>query len=290
MVKKVEGNKKQNGKNKYVSTKLSLLNKDDVVISDVHKEIMKDEIKELPPIKEGQLNLSGVYIYDVGNKYEVKVYVRNGLSYNLNLKDIPIVIKNSKGEILASKMFDFTKIGQLPPHSVRPVKIYFDKEDFKTDNVPDDWKIALNGTFKISREIKPVYEGLPENIDDKDRQVFEEFLEGLPKIEEGEFSISTFSIGINTDGNILVTCVMRNASSKIVTVNKVPMTLLNQDKKVVKSNEFELKGFDVHSYKAKVCNFAFPTGIRPEKAQELKGWSLVYKLLNPKAKMVSDLQ
>lgn len=279
MVKKEEKNKKQDKKSQYVYTKLSLLDKDDVVLSDVHKEIMKDEIKELPPIKEGQLNLSGIYIYDVGDKYEVKLYVRNGLSYNLNLKNLPLVIENSKGDILASKMFDFTKIGELPPHSVRPVKIYFSKQDFKTEPLPDDWKIALNGTFKITREIKPVYEGLPENISDKDRRVFDEFLEGLPKIEEDEFSISTFSIGINTDGNILVTCVMRNASSKIVTVNKVPITLLNQDKKVVRSNEFELQNFDVHPYKARVCNFVFPTTVRPERAQELKGWSIVYKLL-----------
>ncbi|MBV4417255.1 SLAP domain-containing protein [Clostridium tyrobutyricum] len=278
MVKKSENSKKKDTKNQYVSTKLSLLDKDDVVISDVQKEILEDEIKELPPIKEGQLNLSGIYIYDLGEKYELKIYVRNGLSDNLNLEDIPIVIKDSKGKIIASKMFDFRKLGELPPHSVRPLKLYFNKEDFTVDKIPEKWEVALNGSFKISRKVKPVYEGLPENISDKDRKVLETFLEGLPDIEEGEFSISTFSIGINTDGTILATCVMRNGSPKLIEVNTIPITLLNEKKQIVNSNQFELKDFSVNPYRARLCNFSFQTGVKPEKAQELKGWSIAYKL------------
>ncbi|MBP2033731.1 SLAP domain-containing protein [Clostridium algifaecis] len=279
MVKKTENNASKTDKSQYVSTKLSLLEKDNVVISDVHKEILEDEIKELPPIKEGQLNVSGVYIYDQGDKFEVKIYVRNGVSDNLNLEDIPLVIKNSKDEILAAQTFDLRGLGQLPPHSVRPIKVYFDKENVKVDSIPnDDWEIALNGTFKITTRVKTSYEGLPEKISDEDRLVFEEFLESLPELEEGEFSISTFSIGINTDGVILVTCVMRNAAPKPITLNKVPMTLLNEEKKIVNSNEFELDNFTVSPYRARVCNFAFKTNVKPEKNQELKDWSIVYKL------------
>ncbi|WP_039657048.1 SLAP domain-containing protein [Clostridium tyrobutyricum] len=277
MVKKTEPNV-ENNENDYVSTKLSLLDKDNVVISDVHKEILEDEIKELPPIKEGELNVSGAYIFDQGDKYEIKVYVRNGLSENLNLEDIPFVIKGSKGEILASQLFDLRALGQLPPHSVRPIKIYFNKENVKVDKIPEKWELALNGTFKISRKVKTRYEGLPEKISDKDKKVLQDFLDGLPDIEEGEFSISTFSIGINTDGTILATCVMRNAALKPITLEKVPVTLLNEDRKIVNSNEFKLKDFTVSPYRARLCNFSFQTGIKPEKAQELKDWSIVYKL------------
>ncbi|MBV4419618.1 SLAP domain-containing protein [Clostridium tyrobutyricum] len=278
MVKKTEDNPKKDNI-EYVSTKLSLLDNDNVVISDVHKEILEDEIKELPPIKEGQLNVSGVYIYDQGDKYEVKIYVRNGISDNLNLEDIPLVIKNSKDEILASQQFDFRGLGQLPPHSVRPIKVYFDKKNVKVDSIPeDDWEIALNGTFKVTKKVRPIYEGLPENIEDNDRKVFEDFLSGLPELEEGQFSISTFSIGINTDGSILATCVMRNAAQKPIVIKKIPITLLNDKNQVVMSNKFELADFEISPYRARLCNFSFQTGVKPEKAQELKGWSIAYKL------------
>jgi SLAP domain-containing protein len=278
MVKKAENNKKKDTNNQYVSTKLSLLDKDDVVISDVQKEIMEDEIKELPPIKEGQLNLSGVYMYDDGDRYEVKIYVRNGLSDNLNLEDIPIDIIDSKGGILASKSFDFRKLGKLPPHSVRPLKIYFNKDEVKVDKIPEKWNIALNGKFKMTRKVKTSYEGLPEQISDKDKKVLQDFLLGLPELEEGAFSISLFSIGINTDGVILATCVARNASYKSVAVNAIPITIINDKKQIVASHHFELKDFNISPYRARLCNFSFQTGIRPEKAQELKGWSIAYKL------------
>ncbi len=280
MVKKAQ-HSKANDSEEYVSTVLSLLDEEENVVSDVQKEIFEDEIKELPPIKEGELNVSGIYAYDLEDKLEVKIYVRNGLSYDLNLQRIPFIITNSKGEILAAQEFNLACLGELPPHSARPVKLYFDKKNVKVDKIPqDDWKVALNGTFNISSTVRPVYEGLPDGIDLNDKLVFDKFLEQLPEIKQGEFDISTFSIGIQTNGNILVTAVMRNATNKPITINKMPMTVLDDKKRAVKSENFLLKDFTVNPCKAKICNFAFPTNVYPEQDQALNGWSVAYKLVN----------
>lgn len=280
MVKKTQDGKKNN-KKEYVSTVLSLLDEEENVVSDVQKEIFIDEIRELPPIKEGELNVSGVYAYDLGDKVEVKVYVRNGLSTNLNLQKIPFLIVNSKGETLASQTFNLSSLGKLPPHSARPVKLYFEKKNLKVDKIPaDDWKIVLNGEFNITSKVRPRYEGLPEGISVEDKLVFDKFLDELPEMEEGEFSISTFSIGLQTNGNILITTVMRNATNKPITINKMPMTVLDKNKRAVKSQDFNLKDFTVSPYRAKLCNFAFPTDVHPEYDQALEGWSVIYKLVN----------
>jgi SLAP domain-containing protein len=280
MVKKTQDGKKNN-KKEYVSTVLSLLDEEENVVSDVQKEIFIDEIRELPPIKEGELNVSGVYAYDLGDKVEVKVYVRNGLSTNLNLQKIPFLIVNSKGKTLASQTFNLSSLGKLPPHSARPVKLYFEKKNLKVDKIPaDDWKIVLNGEFNITSKVRPRYEGLPEGISVEDKLVFDKFLDELPEMEEGEFSISTFSIGLQTNGNILITTVMRNATNKPITINKMPMTVLDKNKRAVKSQDFNLKDFTVSPYRAKLCNFAFPTDVHPEYDQALEGWSVIYKLVN----------
>ncbi|QXE19752.1 SLAP domain-containing protein [Clostridium sp. 001] len=285
MVKKAQKDRAQGGE-EYVSTVLSLLDEEENVVSDVQKEIFEDEIKELPPIKEGQLNVSGVYAYDVGDKLEVKIYVRNGLSDKLNLKMIPFVIKNSKGDILAAQQFNLACLGELPPHSARPIKLYFDKKNVKVDKIPqDDWEVALNGEFNVRSTVRPIYEGLPEGMRDEDKLVFNKFLAELPEMEEGEFSISTFSIGIQTNGNILVTAVMRNASNQPITISKMPMTVLDAKKRAVKSESFELKDFTVSPYRAKICNFAFPTDVHPEQNQALDGWSVAYKLVKINGKV-----
>lgn len=279
MVKKTEHDRENTG-TEYVSTVLSLLDEEENVVSDVQKEIFEDEIKELPPIQEGQLNVSGIYLYDLEDKLEVKVYIRNGLSYNLNLNKIPFVITNSKGDVLAAQKFNLSSLGTLPPHSARPLKLYFDKENVKVDKIlEDDWKIILEGEFNITSKVRPRYEGLPEDMDVKDKLVFDKFLEELPEMAEGEFSISTFSVGLQKNGNILVTAVIRNATNKPITIDKIPITVLDAKKRAVKSEKFTLDDFTVNPYRAKICNFAFPTNVHPEEDTSLNDWSVVYKLV-----------
>ncbi|WP_411679078.1 SLAP domain-containing protein [Clostridium thailandense] len=282
MVKKTqknEENKIEADNKEYVPTVLSLLDKDENVVSDVQKEIFEEEIQELPPIEEGQLNISGIYVYDLGKKFETKVYIRNGLSDDLKLGNIPLLIINSKGETLARQVFNLESLGTLPPRSARPLKLYFDKANVNVESIPaDDWSIVLDGKFDVTATIKPIFEGLPEDIDLEDKLVFDKFLEELPELKEGEFSISTFSIGIQKDGNILVTCVMRNATSRPMSIDKVPVTVLDAEKRIVKSNLFKLKDFSINSGRARICNFAFPTNVRPEEDVALEDWTVAYQL------------
>lgn len=282
-IQKKEQNSTKVDNREYVPTVLSLLDKDNNVISDVQKEILEDEINELPPIEEGQLNISGIYVYDLGEKLETKVYIRNGLSEDLNLKYIPLLIINSKGETLASQVFNLESLGTLPPHSARPLKLYFEKQNVKVDNIDlNDWKIVLDGKFDITTKVRTVYEHLPEEIDVEDKLVFDKFLDELPELNEGEFSISTFSIGIQTNGNILVTSVMRNATNEPVSIDKVPITVLDAEGRIVKSNLFKLDKFVISSDRARICNFAFPTNVHPEQDVALDDWSVTYQL--PKTK------
>lgn len=279
MVKKTE-HSKENTTTEYVSTVLSLLDEEENVVSDVQKEIFEDEIKELPPIQEGQVNVSGVYLYDAGDKIEVKIYIRNGLTYDLNLEKIPFAITNSKGDVLASQEFNLSSIGTIPPYSARPLKLYFEKNNIKVDKIPeDDWNIVLNGEFNVTSKVKTRYEGLPEDIDLKDKLVFDKFLKELPEMTAGEFSISTFSIGLQKNGNILVTAVMRNATDKPITIDKMPITVLDGKNRAVKSEKFTLDHFTVNPYRAKICNFAFPTNVHPEENTPLNDWSVAYKMV-----------
>lgn len=262
----------------YVPTVLSLLDEEENVVSDVQKEILQDEIDELSEIEEGQMNIAGVYIYDIGEKLEVKAYIRNGLSEKLMLKKIPLVITNSKSEILARQIFNLEVLGDLPAYSARPIKLYFDKKNLRVSSIDaEDWKIVFDADFTVTKQIKVRYEDLPEDIELGDKWVYDKFLDELPVLSEGEFSISTFSIGIEKDGNILVTSVMRNATNEPMKLGKLPVTVIDNNGRVIKSNMFKLDKFVVNPYKAKICNFSFPTGVRLEENLGLDDWSVSYQ-------------
>ncbi|WML36736.1 SLAP domain-containing protein [Clostridium sp. OS1-26] len=102
-IKNMENNEIQNKEDnrEYVPTILSLLEFDENVMSDVQKEILEEELSEFQQIKEGEVNIAGVYVYDSGNKedkIEVKAYIRNGLTKSIDLESIPLFISNSKNK------------------------------------------------------------------------------------------------------------------------------------------------------------------------------------------------
>lgn len=281
MVKKVQKTKTSSAKRDAkaeVPTVLSLVEHDQVVMSDVQKEILTDEIEKLPPIKEGELNVSGIYAYDLGDKLEVKAYIRNGYSRSVALKYIPFMLLNSKDEKLAYQMFNLEELGEIPSGAARPVKLYFEKKNVYVDKISlDDWKIAFDARLKVLKKVKVSYQDLP-IIDLNSRMVFESFLDELPDLNEGEFSISKFSIGIEKNGNIIVTVIMRNATAKPIKLEEMPVSVKDQNGNVVKSNLFKLNDFVVNPLKAKVCNFAFPTKIRLQENIALDDWDISFKL------------
>lgn len=263
----------------YVPTVLSLLEHDENVMSDVQKEILEEEIAELPQIVEGQLNVAGIYVYDLGEKLEVKAYIRNGLSEKVILRKVPFYISNSKDEILAQQMFNLESLGEIPPHSARPVKLFFEKKNVKVDKIPmDDWKVVFDARLRATKTVKTQYEDLPEGIDIGDKLVFDNFLNELPELNEGEVSISTFSIGIQKGGNIIVTLVVRNGNNQSINMEKIPVTLKDGSGTVVKSELFTLNNFKVDALKARICNLVFPTGVNVEEDIALKDWSVKFGL------------
>lgn len=262
-----------------VPTVLSLLENDDNVMSDVQKDILEDELEELPPIKEGQLNISGIYVYDLGEKLEVKVYIRNGLSKEIVLETMPLAILNSKNEVLAHQMFNLKSLGTIPPHAARPLKLYYEKKNVYVEEIPiDDWTIGFDTNVRTIKEVNVNYEKLPKNIDIEDKLVFDKFLRSLPNLKEDQFSVSTFSIGIQKDGTIMVTVVMRNGNDKAIALKEIPMSVIDANGNVVKSNLFKLENFEVGALKARIFNFAFPTNFRLENNVALNDWKVEFNL------------
>ncbi|KOR24353.1 SLAP domain-containing protein [Clostridium sp. L74] len=270
---------KKVNKDEALDIQLSLLEKDRQVMSKVQREILEEELDELVPIREGQVNVAGIYIYDLGDKYEVKAYLRNGMKNEINFEKIPFKIINSKGEFLASQTFDLKAMGNIPSCAARPWILYFDKENVLVDKISmDDWKLVFDNSLKALRNLTVDIENLPVGIDAESKKVYTDFLEELQPLKEGEVSFSKFSIGINEQGYLLVTIVIRNGCNKGINIEKLPMTIKDQQGNTVVSEVFELKDLKVSPMKAKVCNFAFPLQIEEKAVIPLDSWQIEYNV------------
>lgn len=245
---------------KYIDVELYLDEDSQRKISNVQKEYLEEELREvITSVKEGQINIAGIYAFDQGDEVEVKAYLANGLSKNINFEDVPIYIINSKNEKLAYQIFDLSGEGDIPSGKAIPVKLNFKKENVFVDKIlQDDWKLVFGSNdVKGVRYVNIELESIPEGIEESEIKVFQEFLESLPKLERGQGSISVFTITQYENGDLLMTLLVRNATDEAVTMTKMPITLKTEAGETILSGVFDIENFTVNPYKARVLSLIF---------------------------------
>lgn len=249
-----------------VETKLSLNEKQEAVASDIRKQFMEDEIKELPSIKEGDVNISTAYVYDEGDKLEVGVYIRNGLTRPINFEKVPLVLVNSKSEIVVEDIFELEELGIIPPHSVRPWTIKFDKKKLKIKNFDcRDLTIQFKKNMKAVEYVKVEAEDLPKNLTPLGKRAIKEYINNLPKLEKGQFSLSSFFVREEKDEELGVAVIFRNASGKEITVDKLPIKIYDANNNFAAGGVFNNLNIKVKDGKAIIKEFMF------KKEQRQKG-------------------
>lgn len=247
-----------------VDVKLSLDDNATNTASDVQKEFLEEEIKEIiPKIKKGVINISGVYVFENDENYEVKVYITNGLERPVKFEKVPLYMINSNGDKLAYQEFDLSHMEEIPPYSARPCKLEFRKENLFVDAISsEDWQIVFGGQNPEAVQYVDVeLESIPEEMSLKEINTFNEFLKGLPGIERGQVSISVFTMTQYKNNNILMTLVIRNTTQDAIEIKTLPISVYTKDDKKVLSGVFEINDFKVNSCKARILSLVFPSEI-----------------------------
>lgn len=268
---------KENSEN--IELKLSLPEQYENIVSDVQKEIMNEELEEFIPIKENDINIATTYIYDDGEEIEAKVYFRNGFTNKVNFEYVPLVMINSKDEVLAKKTFDLREMGDIPACGARPWKISFPKSEIDMSKFSSmDCKVIFDAKIKAVNYAQIELELLDESMQEL-KSLFENFLKDLPGIQNGNVSLSTFNIALSNEGKIMVTLMVRNASDKTVKIEEIPITLRDENNNVAASGRFNLNDFEVPSMKAKICTLAFDTELSLNETISLDKWNVAFQSL-----------
>lgn len=226
---------------KDVKTELSIHPSMESTISDFQKEFLNDEIAELSPIKESEVDIVTIYIFDMDDKYEASIYVRNGLKKEIFLEKVPLHIIDKEGNIVGSQIFDLRELGKIPPMSVRPWKIYFYKKNIKVDNVTkDDYMVAFDTRITAKSTVDIELKNIPANISLNLKRNYNEFLEKLPRMKKGQFSISVYSLEKDSKGDMVITVMFRNSGNKFIKLNKLPVRVKDKEGNIVTKGIFEL--------------------------------------------------
>ncbi|AEB75412.1 hypothetical protein ADU80_05980 [Clostridium botulinum] len=248
-------------------------------ISKFQMECLEDEIKILPDIKDGEVDVNTDFFFDLGDKYEASVFIRNGLATGINLEKIPFIVLGKNDEELGRKVFNLREVGEIPARSVRPWKIYFEKDELEVgENNLKDLKIIFDSRLKAAGVVKVRYENLPGGIQGQERKKYEDFLENLPLLREGQVTMTAYDVHITEEGKIAVELVIRNGRHNGVDVERVPLSVYDANHKLVVSGVFYLEDVSISPISAKVYSFSFSKEEILREDFDLKKWTVEFML------------
>jgi SLAP domain-containing protein len=229
---------------------------DNGVMSDFQKEFLREELAELPKLEDGQVSINGIYTFDMGDKVEVSVYLRNGLSKQINFDKVPLVIVNRNGDILAKQIMDMGEFGILPPLSARPYKVYFDKANLLVETISnDDFVIQFEKSISAINTVKVELEGIPTDMDHQLKSSFTKFLDKLPLIKAGDVNLEVFKTLRGVNNSISIVFMIRNGCTKIIKLERLPIIVKDEQGEIVATGLFDIENVSVNPHKAKVYDF-----------------------------------
>lgn len=263
---------------KYVDLKLSLKPQEEQIVSNVQKEIIKEDLERFNNVKENDVNISTSYVFDAGDKLEASVFFRNGLNMKIDFSILPLKLVNNEGEIVASQVFNLSDVGEIPPLSVRPYKLYFDKINIiKPINDIKSLKVMFDKNLRVIDKAELQYEDLPEDISIDEKRFFETYLNNLPIIEKGQVDLKCYDVRIKEEDKIKITIIIRNGFDKSINLEQLPITIYDNNKEVICSTVFKCEDLRVSSMKAKLCNFMVQCGDINLKAFDLDNLSVKFE-------------
>lgn len=248
-----------NNQKETIKFELYLPEKEEILISDLQKQIWNDELEALNPLTHGEVAINGLYIFEGEENYELSVFIRNGLERSILINTVPMRIIDEENNVLAQAFVEFTDAGQIPSLKARPFKVYLDKESVLDKNICDKkWKVVYTNDAQITETVEvKEYEDIPAEADTTIREQLKEYLDTLPAVPYGNVTVNIFRLSHLALNKIDVVVVIRNGADMDVELGKLPITLVHEEEELVASGIFDLSSIRISKDKAKVCNLSF---------------------------------
>jgi len=230
---------------------------------------------ELEPLKPNQISLSGIDIDEDGNSgLIVKAFFRSSLPRPIEMGNAELILLDSEDKLIATKEFDLKELGEIPAESARPWVFTFEQPFVKVEGKPaDGWKLAFNVQSLVPHQLdlEPTWEeGLPEEQKDALRQV----IERLPKLNPREVNFSGFQAKIQPDGNLAVSLFIRNGHTQHITLEQLPLEVLDATGTLVARGSFNLPSLTVKANTSKPWTFIFPKEMVTVENPDFSRWTV----------------
>ncbi|AQQ53957.1 accessory Sec system S-layer assembly protein [Planococcus lenghuensis] len=214
----------------------------------------------LPNLKAGQLSLSGIEIEEdeETGDWQVEAFFRSSLPKEIKLGKMELLVLDDKGQPIAAQVFDMSELGTLPPRSDRPWVFRFDKANIRADKAPEEgWKLTFNLRSLMPHRLD-FDETWKDALTDEQKKVLVKAVSTLPALKPGEVNVTGFQIRPLENGNLAVSLLIRNGRKRNLVIEKIPLEVLDAQRRRVAAGSFNLNKLTVKANTTKPWNFIFP--------------------------------
>ena len=260
--------------NETIETELSIPS--EWVVSIEQEYVLKFLSNDLPPLKPGQLSLSGISIQEneSNGEWNVQAFLRSSLNQSIQLEKINLLLLDSKDQVLASQEFDLSIEGQIAPNTDNPRIFTFLNRNIQCDEIPGKgWKIAFDvqSLMPHKLELEPQWEN---ELPAAKRKALEDLVRNLPTLSSEELNITGFETSFLNNGDLSVSLLIRNGHHDQVEIDELPLELTDANNKTVASGLFKLDKLIVRANTSKPWTFIFPKNILRIENPDFSRWSI----------------
>ena len=231
---------------------------------------------ELQPLKPNQISLSGIDI-DVNQQsgeWLVKAFFRSTLEQPIKMGKVELLVLSEDGQPLAAKEFDLDELGEIPARSHRPWVFAFEKATHKVAETPvEGWKIAFNVQSLVPHQLDlaPTWE---DALSQDQKEALAKVVESLPKLNDREVNFSGFQAKPQEDGSLAVSLFIRNGHSQHITLEQLPLEVLDAGGELVARGAFTLEPLEVKANTSKPWTFVFPAEMVLKQDVDFSRWTV----------------
>lgn len=231
---------------------------------------------ELEPLKPNQISLSGIDIdvNEYNGEWLVKAFLRTSLDQPIQMGEVELLLMNEKDDVLASKQFDLSELGELPPRSDRPWVFIFSESNLSTEEEPpkENWKLAFNVQSLIPHrlDLAPAWE---QSLSEEQKEALAKIVENLPKLGPTEVNLTGFQLKEQEDGSVAASIFLRNGHSKQINIENLPLELLDASGDRVALGSFKLEDLSVKANTTKPWTFIYPKEMIVKEKPDFSRWT-----------------
>lgn len=263
-------NTKETDTEQEVKTELSLHPSWNIAAEQMY--VLRFLNNDLPPLKPNQISLAGIDLKEDEKGLLATAFVRNSLNQGIKLGEVTLLLLDDEKQVIAKHTFDLDEIGEIPGKSSRPWEFLFPTETVQAETISkENWSIAFELKAKHSLDLDESWE---KALATEGKQQLEEIVNSIEPPKQGEVNFMGIQIKTAETGDLHATVLIRNGHDKNISIEQLPLQVVDAADDIVAKGSFKLDDFEVKANTSKPWTFIFPKSMVTKETPDFSRWSI----------------